>query len=212
MRVFCIGDSIVFGQGDQARLGWVNRLPLLEEMQYFNLGVPGQTISEMLARAVKEIQARMVASHENLIIIGGGLNDLCRDLDKTPRTDLETLHAQIEALIGSMPPLAPTLCVGPFPISETYNPYFNNALGKDMLWENAAVEQADKIYEEICKSQNVPYLSMYPVLKENTQYMNSLEASDGIHPEQKGYEVAAQQISNWTALRQHLPITEQETK
>ncbi len=205
MRIFAIGDSITFGLGDRERLGWVGRLPAPLDVQYFNLGVSGQTIAEILARAHEELVRRIVPYHESFILIGGGLNDLSVDYQGQLRTDAQTLSAQIDALIGAVKAHGACVVIGPPPVDEKMNPFFISALGEDRDFKNAVIQEADKIYEKLSIKHKLPYLSLYNLLKDDPSYLGSLKDSDGVHPEEMGYIAIAQYISKWKAFRQNLP-------
>src|SRR3989344_900147 len=77
MSNICIfGDSITFGAWDSEKGGWVNRLRLQLESKedypfVYNLGIPGDTTSELLKRFAVEAKARQ----PDILVFSIGVND-----------------------------------------------------------------------------------------------------------------------------------------
>ena len=74
-RVVAIGDSVIYGRHDPGG-GWIGRLRLALESRdkwsaVFNLGIGGQTSSDIIARFTSEVTPRT----PNTVVIGCGLND-----------------------------------------------------------------------------------------------------------------------------------------
>ena len=73
-RVCFLGASTVEGLGDEGGLGWVGRLALLNRaaghpIVSYNLGVRGQTLKQIAARAIGECSARIQDRGEDLIVV-----------------------------------------------------------------------------------------------------------------------------------------------
>ena len=78
-RIVAIGASSLFGRIDPEEGGFIGRLKKWHETQaaqniVFNLGVPGETSSDILKRFSQEVGVR----RPDLILISVGLNDTKR--------------------------------------------------------------------------------------------------------------------------------------
>ncbi len=202
-RICFIGDSITEGHSDNARLGWVGRLAqsLPNDFGIYNLGVSAQTLSQFHARAKIECGSRLDDREHKGIVLGAGLNDLCKFDGDVTRTSMETIQSMLHELLDDLVKVAPLIVVGPFPIAEEFNPFFSVSLQANTYFSNASIKEADQLYAESCKARNIPYLSMIDALL-NSDYMKSLRENDGIHPKGEGYKIAADIIQNWDAWQE----------
>ncbi len=200
-RICFIGDSLCEGHSDDQRQGWVGRLAMSLPIDFrtYNLGVSGQTMAEIQNRAAKEVSARMGIHEHKAIVLGAGLNDINHKENGQLRTSLAELKETIYRLIAELNSLAPLIVVGPFPIDETFNPFYSSALDCNIIFKNRAIQNIDSYYANTCKTLDVPYLSIFDQLMENSIYKKSLQDNDGIHPDAKGYKVAANIIQKWEA-------------
>ena len=207
MRRICfVGASTVEGMGDETGLGWPGRLAALErevgrDLVPYNLGVRGQTLREIGARAAAECGARIQDRETDLIVLGTGMNDLARigtGAFRTPqRRTLEDFTKLVEELAG----LASLLVVGPFPVFEAKMPIHSTVNNMTFDFKNRDIEEAATNYAEICAARQVPYLNLFPALSQSPEYMGGLEANDGLHSNGGGYRVVAAAISKWDAWR-----------
>jgi len=88
----CIfGASITWGAWDSEKAGWANRLRLFLEANHenafvYNLGIPGDTTEDVLARLKSEAETR----EADVIIFSIGTNDSLYNQSKDkPRTTIE---------------------------------------------------------------------------------------------------------------------------
>jgi len=81
LNIFVFGDSICYGAYDNKLGGWVNRLKLDLEQEsscycnVYNLGVPGDTTSDLLKRMDNELNSRIDETLKTVIIFSIGIND-----------------------------------------------------------------------------------------------------------------------------------------
>ena len=202
-RICFVGDSITEGHSDNARLGWVGRLVQNVPIDFgiYNLGVSGQTLAEIQARAKDECRARLDGREFKGIVLGAGLNDFNIYENGDPRTPLGEVKSSLNTLLDDLKNIAPLIVIGPFPVAEEFNPFFTQSVQANVVFTNALIEEADQFYAGYCATKNIPYLSMINTLLDS-DYMTSLRENDGIHPHGDGYQIAANIIQKWDAWQE----------
>ena len=198
-RVCFIGASTVEGLGDEGGLGWVGRMALLNRaaghpIVSYNLGVRGQTLRQIAARAVGECSARIQDRDQDLIVLGTGANDLARIATGTPRTPRRRVLEDFSKLLEALAALAGVMVVGPFPVFEAKMPFLSAASGMAFDFRNQDIEEAAEGYTEICANRQTPFLDLYPDLSADPDYLGGLEANDGLHTDAKGYQAVARRV------------------
>ena len=206
-RVCFVGASTVEGMGDEQGLGWPGRLALLMSAEGrpivpYNLGVRGQTLKQIAARAQAECQVRLVAPGEGMIVLGTGANDLARIESGLPRTPRRRVLADFAALVEVLSQLAPLLVVGPFPVAEAKMPFYSAVSGMSFDFRNEDIREAAEGYGEVCAERQVPFLDLYSNLASGGSYIQGLENSDGLHSDGQGYQAVARLLLQWPAWRE----------
>lgn len=201
-RICFVGASTVEGLGDEAGLGWPGRLAVMAReagtpFVLCNLGVRGQTLREIGARAAAECQARIQDPANDRIVLGTGMNDLARIGTGAFRTPQRRTLKDFTNLIEELAALAGLLVVGPFPVCETKMPFHSAVSGMNFNFKNRDIEEAAANYAEICAARQVPYLNLFADLSVNRDYISGLEANDGLHSDAAGYQAVAENISKW---------------
>jgi lysophospholipase L1-like esterase len=173
-----IGDSFVSGYGDPKALGWVSRVvgrtahPDVEITAY-NLGVRGDSSTEVLTRWRTECPPRWKGRSEKRLVVSVGTNDVVSGTT-TARSRLNLANIIDDAAATGIA----TFVVGAPP---TLDPDFNRRL--EVLVE----AQAD-----VCARRSVPFVDCYRPLADHDQWRSELSASaDGVHPGQAGYSLIA---------------------
>jgi lysophospholipase L1-like esterase len=203
-RVCFLGASTVEGLGDEGGLGWVGRLALLNReaghpIAPYNLGVRGQTLRQIAARAVGECSARIQDRDQDLIVLGTGANDLARIATGAPRTPRRRVLDDFAKLLEALAALAGVMVVGPFPVSEAKMPFLSAVSGMAFDFRNQDIEEAAEGYAEICAGRQTPFLDLTPGLSADPDYLGGLEANDGLHTDGKGYQAVALRVQAWGA-------------
>lgn len=197
-RICFVGASTVEGMGDETAQGWPGRLalPLRDKIVPYNLGVRGQTLNQIYARAARECKARILDKSQAGIVFCSGLNDLGHLADGTRRTRPERVLHNFKRLAEALADIVPTIVVGPMPVNEEKMPYISVIIG-DVNFRNADVAEVDHDYQMICAELGVDYLSLYQHLKDDETYAQSLFENDGLHPTGTGYQIVADLVSDW---------------
>ena len=208
MKHVCfVGASTVEGLGDESGLGWPGRLAAMEReagraFVPYNLGVRGQTLREIGARAVAECDARLQNPKTDLIVLGTGMNDLARIGTSTLRTPQRRTLEDFTKLVKELATLSRLLVVGPFPVVKSKMPFHSAVSGMKFNFRNQDIEEAAKNYGEICAERQVPYLNLYTALSDNQSYTAGLQENDGLHSNGGGYQAVAEAVVSWHAWQQ----------
>lgn len=203
-RICFVGASTVEGLGDEAGLGWPGRLAAMARgsgapFVLYNLGVRGQTLREIGARAVAECRARIQDPANDLIVLGTGMNDLARIGTGAFRTPQRRTLEDFTNLVEELAAIAGLLVVGPFPVCEAKMPFHSAVSGMNFNFKNQDIEEAAAHYAEICTARQVPYLNLFAALSKNRDYIAGLEANDGLHSNGAGYQAVADAVQTWDA-------------
>lgn len=202
-RICLVGASTVEGMGDSSRKGWGGRLIRSETDQVvlYNLGIRGQTLEQISARAVPECKARIPEFSQGGIVLCCGVNDLARLADGSPRTTQEATLAILEILIAELRAVAPLIVTGPFPVAEEKMPFYSAASGTTLHFRNEDIARADRIFDGFFADRDVPYLGLFSSLLGSEVYQIGLVKNDGLHPDSEGYQVIADRVTSWSAWR-----------
>ena len=191
INVLVFGDSITYAVGDYEKGGWVARLRHLLEKDVttyydvFNLGIPGDTSSDVLNRFARELNDRFYDGELFIIFQVGGN-------DAASKMNIEKFKRNIQAL-NSMAQLYTkhVVFVGITPAvnveAETrHNEVreYNDELGKE--FDNAIRNQvASNVF-----NSNIRYIRTRDELTIADLY-------DGIHPDPEGHEKIANMVYNY---------------
>lgn len=172
-----VGDSYVNGYGDPKALGWVSRVVARTphdgtELTTYNLGVRGESSSDVLARWRSETALRWKNCNERRLVIGFGTNDVEQGLT-TARSRLNLANILDDASTNGIA----TFVVGPPPTSDPEL--------------NAKLELLVDAHADVCARRGVTYVDCFRPLLGHDQWQSDLASSDGYHPGQAGYGLMA---------------------
>lgn len=201
LRVCFIGASTVEGLGDNTGRGWPGRLIAMEklpfdELKAFNLGIRGQTLKQIHRRANAECSVRLMQKNKSIIFIGTGANDLARFTSGEPRTPFPAVVATLDLMLKELSKIACVFLAGPAPVYEPNLPYIMND-GLTFDFKNHDIEEASIAYRKIADQNDVSFLDLHTELKNNKTYMGGLEAGDGLHTNDEGYQAVAKIAHDW---------------
>lgn len=189
-RIAFVGGSSIYGQGDPSGGGFVGRFratfePKSELHRVYNLGVGGDTVPMMLARAPLEVRARRA----DLIFCYPGLNDSRRIGSASAGTlDLKHFTSNLEALITALSEVAPTVLMTSIPIDEEKTlPYRT-----DMYFVEADAQTLTEIVRETAQRLRIPCFDIYASLIALPARKTLL--ADGLHANAEGHSLVAQKL------------------
>ncbi len=204
--ILCFGDSITYGRGERPARGWAGRLhdwfsPQDEHNALFNLGIPGQTIAELLERFETEAEARIRLhrpGNRYTILLSAGTNNarwVGRPEERKSLTTEEEFTAQVRALLAKAKGCRAKLgYIGLTPVDEERTIPFDDVSS----FTNERVKRHNEILREACAELAIPFLDVFDLLGPG-------ELADGLHPNSEGYDRLWARIKEWLLAEQLLP-------
>ena len=199
-RILVFGDSIVFGNWDQDG-GWVDRLKKyffkesLSNSDYYymvyNVGVSGDTSSELLERFEYEVQHRLWEREETgekeeiIIILSTGKNDAAFIKSRKSLTvSINNFTINIKQLLTIAKKYSVKIVfVGPSFIDETKTK--PTEWDSNIEYRNKDIEKYNEMIKLSCQEKKIHFINMYEEFKK-LDYKKLLE--DGVHPNSAGHK------------------------
>lgn len=166
VTIVAFGDSLTAGYGVQLNESYPSQLEKElttqgKNVRVINMGVSGETTTAGLDRV-----AFVLAQKPDLILLGLGANDMLRSSSPSiAKKNLKSILEQFK-LAGT-----PVILLGMKSVSSNGELY---------------TEEFDSIYPTLAKEYNVP---LVPFFLEGVALDPTLNTSDGIHPNKKGYSI-----------------------
>jgi acyl-CoA thioesterase I len=189
VRICFFGDSLVNGTGDPDCRGWVGRVCAAVRQEgldvtCYNLGIRRDTSADVLGRWRREADARLPAGIARCLVFSFGANDCifengCRRVQ--PAHSVSNAHAILAAAVA----YAPTVMIGPAPLSETA--------------VNDRIQELVPAFAAVCHELGAPFLDVFGRLKSSSAWMQEVTQGDGAHPGRRGYESLATLVKEWPA-------------
>jgi len=188
IRICYVGDSFVNGTGDPAKLGWTGRLSASSQsnsrdITHYNLGIRRDTSEDILKRWEDECQARLPEVSENKVVFSFGVNDTVVE-NGQKRVSLENSIENARKMLLKASEKYDVIMIGMPPIDDEE--------------QNKVIKELDTKYQVLCNELNIPYLSIYERLANDKIWKSEVSSNDGAHPRDKGYELLANFIEEWT--------------
>lgn len=184
------GDSITWGKSDSENGGWVTLLSRFLEQKkivwgVYNLGIDGDTSTNLLKRFDQEISIRKI----NKIIIAIGLNDsVYRKSTDNRETTLNNFSKNLKALVEKARKYS-TLVVlmGLTKVDERYTkPLKISSTGK--CYDNKIINDYDNIIKQVAEEMNVHFIGCYDLLLK--------EDLEDVHVNSKGHKKIFERVKN----------------
>ncbi len=202
-QLIVIGDSSVYGWGDNEGGGWCERLrkdwmSSKNRTIIYQLGIRGDGIEKVASRWEKEWISRGETRRNKPkgILLNVGLNDTPRIGQKDGRhiLDIEGFAYGLERLINDMKTKTDLFVMGLTPVDDSKMPFAN------CLWySNEFCNLYEKTMEEVCINQNVPFLKTFREMHSDKRSSNWI-INDGIHLNSEGHLWIYQRIKSWDIL------------
>ena len=190
--ILCFGDSITFGRGENPSRGWVGRLKAdFESEDYYNcvynLGIPGDTSTDLLKRFRTEVSQRVRYQREDdrfVICIAIGIND-------SPEAPVDVFRQNMTKLVrASQEFTEEVFLIGCTCVDEgRTDPY------EDTYFSNEKIRQFNSIIQQIAREYEVRFIDVFDILEDKTLI------DDGIHPNSEGYEKLFHRIKGFLQTR-----------
>jgi len=188
IRICFIGESFVNGTGDPKCLGWSGRICQDAfskgfDITYYNLGVRGETSSELRKRWLQEVSYRLPTGYDGRIVFSFGTNDTSLENGIT-RVSSRNSITNLQDILSIAKNLYPVLIISPSPIDDKE--------------QNQRTWDLSKEFAKVCNELNVPYLDIFPELIKSDIWMDEVKNNDGAHPRAAGYQLFAEIVQNWS--------------
>ncbi len=195
IRICFVGESFVNGTGDPECLGWTGRICVDankkgHDITYYNLGVRGETTEALKHRWYNEVNYRLPKEYDGRVVFSFGVNDTTIE-NGNLRVSLVNSILNAREILSQAKQLYPVLMVSPVPM-----------LDND---QNTRIAELSKYFARICRELNIPYLDVFPTLKQSTIWFDEVQGYDKAHPRAKGYQVLADIVQNWDAWLKWFP-------
>jgi lysophospholipase L1-like esterase len=206
-KVVVLGDSLVYGYGDPAGGGWVERLrrlnmePGRSGAVFYNLGVRGDGVGQVARRLEHEFKLRGELRNQipDLMMLSVGLNDSARVGTPLGRnyTDFDNFQTQMADLLAQARQLCPVLFIGMTPVNERAMPFM-----EILHYSHHEQWRYRDATRQACSSHNIPYLDLLELwLDRGENWWQPRISVDGLHPNTAGYQALLQDILAWDAFQ-----------
>lgn len=208
LKIVALGDSLIYGFGDPAGGGWVERLrrswmePDSPGHALYNLGIRGDGVKQVAQRLEDEFRHRGELRNRvpDLMILSVGVNDSARlaRLDGRNMIDFELFQAEMAALLDRAQRLCPVLFVGMVPVDEAQMPFMG------CLYYNHADQYRYKEATRLaCQERQIPYLDIFDGwCDRGPEWWRAQVGPDGLHPNISGYQALLADVLGWPAFRE----------
>jgi lysophospholipase L1-like esterase len=201
-QILVFGDSITYGAWDieggwvQRLRKWIDRINLADDEFYclvYNLGVSGETSSELIERFESETKRRIKEGKETILIFSIGMNDTLILLDeKAIKTSAEQFKKNIETLLKLAKKYSSKIVfVGLIPVDESRT--IPVAWNKNKAYSNKIIREYNQIAKKICEQQQVVFVDVFDTF-ESSGHEKLLE--DGLHPNSRGHKIIFEMVRN----------------
>lgn len=206
-QILIFGASIANGVGS-TNGGWADQLKaglhkdmfapngIGQQYEVYELGIPGQTLPDVLERFTTELQSRLREKPENVyIVLAAGAND-SKAVDaadnhvRTPDDFAADIHSFIHLAKDYT---ANIVCVGLTPVDETKTtPKINPFNGSQSYFSNERLHIFEEALEQTCVAEGVFFVPIFEQVPPDWQQNYLWE--DGMHPNDAGHEWIRSQV------------------
>jgi len=200
-RICIFGASIAFGASDYEFGGWQNYLKVWfakrgKFQHVFNLAVSGRTTDDIIKRFKNELLARKSADPNNEImaLISIPVNDTRFTKNEKGREIMEVSEEQFLRNLQKMSELAEKYAnklvfLGITKVDDTKtSPWY--VIEEEIYWRNEKIEKYNKIAEEFCQQNKIPFCPMHDLLTDD-------DLADGLHPNAEGHRKMFERVRDF---------------
>ena len=172
------GNRVIF-MGDSITEGWSALYPdFFKKRNYVNRGISGQTTPQMLIR----FRSDVIDLLPKTVVILAGTNDIA---ENTGPSNVKMITDNIFSMaeLGNAHSIKIVLC--------SVLPVFKYSW-KNIIDPPSYIYEVNSMIEEYCLKNNYKYLDYYSSMVDGRKGLIESLTEDGVHPNEKGYEVMSQ--------------------
>tara|TARA_B110000967_G_C18826911_1_gene531892 strand:+ start:405 stop:1064 length:660 start_codon:yes stop_codon:yes gene_type:complete len=172
------GNRVIF-MGDSITEGWSALYPdFFKKRNYVNRGISGQTTPQMLIR----FRSDVIDLLPKTVVILAGTNDIA---ENTGPSNVKMITDNIFSMaeLGNAHSIKIVLC--------SVLPVFKYSW-KNIIDPPSYIYEVNSMIEEYCLKNNYKYLDYYSSMVDGQKGLMESLTEDGVHPNEKGYEVMSQ--------------------
>ena len=185
------GDSTAWGAWDTEKGGWVNRLwfhvakKFEDYVEIYNLSISGGTTETILNRFESEAKVREA---DALIFQSGGNDSYLDGKNGSNKVPLDKFKKNLEKIIKKAKKITPNIIfIGFKNVDEARSMPVS---WQDIYYVNLELKKYDEVMKNVCKENNIPYLSLLGLL-------NNDDLEDGVHPNAEGHRKIFEKVKGF---------------
>lgn len=191
--IFIFGDSIAHSSWDPEG-GWAGRLNrflmervISDEDQYFvtyNLGISGNTSSDILKRFDQEVAPRLREERRYIFIFAVGINDAARPNGGEKRTETEEFEKNLKSLANAARKYSNEIIfIGLTPVIESRTAPLAGSPRK-LFYRNADINAYNDRIRDMAASESLLFINVAEALGDSFEAV----LDDGLHPNSGGHQ------------------------
>ena len=155
-----------------------------KDLPVVNSGISGNTTDDIL----NNMKKRAYQYNPSKVFLLIGTNDLTRD--KSNEEIVEGVEKIIEGIKENRPK-AEIYLESIYPVNYSLSPKMVN------VRKNDDIKEINEKLEDYCEDNDITYIDMYDLLKDDDDNFDSIYTNDGLHPNDEGYETITKKLKKY---------------
>ena len=155
-----------------------------KDLPVVNSGISGNITDDIL----KDMKKRVYQYNPSKVFLLIGTNDLIRD--KSNEEIVEGVEKIIKGIKENRPK-AEIYLESIYPVNYKLSPRMVN------VRKNDDIKEINEKLEDYCEDNDITYIDMYDLLKDDDDNFDSIYTDDGLHPNDEGYETITKKLKKY---------------
>ena len=155
-----------------------------KDLPVVNSGISGNTTDDIL----KDMKKRAYQYNPSKVFLLIGTNDLTHD--KSNEEIVEGVEKIIKGIKENRPK-AEIYLESIYPVNYKLSPKMVN------VRKNDDIKEINEKLEDYCEDNDITYIDMYDLLKDDDDNFDSIYTDDGLHPNDEGYETITKKLKKY---------------
>lgn len=159
------------------------------DMPVVNSGISGHTTQDIL----NDMENRVYKYNPSKVFIVIGINDLAREVK------VDEIVDNIKKIVNNIQenrPYCEIYLESVYPINRTDDDKIDKGVVTDKR-KNEDVREINKKLKEFSKKEQITYIDMYAILKDDDDNLKIEYTTEGLHISEEGYEVITEEIKKY---------------